>query len=52
MSLNSRAQAVVAALSARAEELKIAHETIEGGGRVIDCGIAVRGGLLAGIGVQ
>ncbi len=49
LSLNGRAQAVVATLLARTEELKIASEPVEGGGRVIDCGIGVRGGLLAGV---
>jgi methenyltetrahydromethanopterin cyclohydrolase len=49
MNLNARALPVVEALLARAEELKVRAQPVEGGGRFIDCGIAVRGGLRAGL---
>jgi methenyltetrahydromethanopterin cyclohydrolase len=49
MNLNARALALADALALRAEECRISAHSIEGGGRCIDCGIAVRGGLLAGI---
>lgn len=49
MDLNKRAHWVVEALLARAEERKVASHPIERGGRFVDCGIDVRGGLLAGI---
>ena len=40
---------MVEALLARAEERKVAAHPIERGGRFIDCGIEVRGGLSAGL---
>ena len=49
MNLNARALAVVEALLTRAEERRVAAVEIEGGGRVVDCGIQARGGLLAGL---
>jgi methenyltetrahydromethanopterin cyclohydrolase len=49
MDLNGRALGVVETLLGRAEELRIVAQPIEGGGRAVDCGIAVRGGLAAGI---
>jgi methenyltetrahydromethanopterin cyclohydrolase len=49
MSLNRRALCVVEALLARGEECRVAVHSIDGGGRYIDCGIGVRGGLIAGI---
>jgi methenyltetrahydromethanopterin cyclohydrolase len=49
MNLNGRALQVVDALLAHAEERKVAAHPIERGGRFIDCGIDVRGGLLAGL---
>jgi methenyltetrahydromethanopterin cyclohydrolase len=47
--LNARSLALVDALLARAEERGVAQVEVEGGGRVIDCGIKARGGLLAGL---
>src|SRR5947209_18735956 len=49
MNLNGRALWVVEALVARAEERRVAAHPIERGGRFVDCGIDVRGGLLAGL---
>jgi methenyltetrahydromethanopterin cyclohydrolase len=49
MNLNRRALRVVDALLERAEECKVAAHPIEHGGRLVDCGIGVRGGLSAGI---
>jgi methenyltetrahydromethanopterin cyclohydrolase len=49
MSLNGRSLWVVEALLARAEERKVAAHPIERGGRFVDFGIKVRGGLLAGV---
>jgi methenyltetrahydromethanopterin cyclohydrolase len=49
MNLNRRSLSVVEALLARAEERKVAAHPIERGGRFLDCGIEVHGGLLAGI---
>lgn len=49
MSLNRRANWVVEALLAHAEERRVAVQPLEGGGRFIDCGIAAQGGLLAGV---
>src|SRR3954447_22086218 len=48
-SLNGRAIRRVERLLARAEECKVAAHPIERGGRFVDCGIEVRGGLCAGI---
>jgi methenyltetrahydromethanopterin cyclohydrolase len=49
MLLNRRALGVVEAISAHAEERKVAVHSIEGGGWYVDCGIEARGGLLTGI---
>jgi methenyltetrahydromethanopterin cyclohydrolase len=49
MNLNGRSLWVVEALLARAEERKVAAHPIERGGRFVDCGIEVRGGLMAGL---
>jgi len=49
ISLNSRAVSVVEALLPRAEELRVAFHPIDGGGRYVDFGIEMRGGLRAGI---
>jgi methenyltetrahydromethanopterin cyclohydrolase len=49
MNLNARALRRVEALLASAEELRVGVHAIEGGGRVIDCGIEARGGILAGL---
>lgn len=49
ISLNRRALWVVEALLAHEEERRIAVHPMEGGGRFIDCGVAVRGGLITGI---
>src|SRR5947199_10798229 len=49
MNLNGRALRVVEALLDRAEVCKVAAHPIERGGRFIDCGIDVRGGLRAGL---
>jgi methenyltetrahydromethanopterin cyclohydrolase len=49
MNLNERALGLVEALLARAAERRVAGCRIEGGGRVVDCGVAARGGLLAGL---
>jgi methenyltetrahydromethanopterin cyclohydrolase len=49
MNLNGRALRIVESLLEQAEHRKVAAHPIEHGGRFIDCGIAVRGGLGAGI---
>src|SRR5437764_457360 len=49
MNLNGRALGVVETLLDRAEERKVVAHPIERGGRFIDCGIEVRGGLMAGL---
>jgi methenyltetrahydromethanopterin cyclohydrolase len=49
MNLNGRALRVVEPLLERAEERVVAAHPIERGGRFIDCGIEVRGGLGAGL---
>lgn len=49
MRLNERALRCVEELVARAEERRVAVHGLEGGGRVIDCGIEAPGGLLAGL---
>src|SRR5271163_3162393 len=49
ISLNSRAVSVVEALLPRAEELRVAIHPLDGGGRYIDFGIEMRGGLRAGV---
>jgi methenyltetrahydromethanopterin cyclohydrolase len=47
--LNARSLRIVEALAARAEERRVIVHAVEVGGRVIDCGIEARGGLLAGL---
>src|SRR5579871_5548111 len=49
MNLNRRSHWVVESLLAHAEERRVTAHPIERGGRFIDCGIAARGGLLAGL---
>ena len=49
IALNARALMLVESLMARADERRIADSEVEGGGRFVDCGIAVKGGLLAGL---
>jgi methenyltetrahydromethanopterin cyclohydrolase len=48
MSMNRRALWLAEAILGSADERRIALSYIEGGGRVIDCGINVRGGLQVG----
>lgn len=48
LKLNERAAAIADAMVTEAEALGIAASTLEGGARVIDCGIAAPGGLEAG----
>src|SRR5262245_29149488 len=48
LALNERAWTIAERLIARAAEFRVAAETLASGARVIDCGIAVRGGLGAG----
>src|SRR5262245_48451559 len=48
-SMNSRALDLVDALLTHADVRRVAVHPIEGGGRYVDCGIAARGGILAGI---
>ncbi len=47
--LNARALDLVKELESRTNELKIAIRDIDGGGRFVDCGLDVRGGLAAGL---
>lgn len=49
MNLNDRASKRVESLIDSAEELRVRISTIPGGGRVVDCGVEVPGGLLAGL---
>jgi methenyltetrahydromethanopterin cyclohydrolase len=49
MKLNVRAHRLVEALLERAHEHKVSAHPVERGGRLVDCGIHVRGGLLAGV---
>ena len=49
MNLNARALLVVESLLAHAEERRVDAHPIEQGGRFIDSGIEVRGGLIAGL---
>jgi methenyltetrahydromethanopterin cyclohydrolase len=49
LSMNRRALWLVEALLAHSAERRIASRMMEGGGRFVDCGIEVRGGLLAGV---
>lgn len=49
MKLNVRALALVDAIALQTEKYRLATHLVEGGGRVLDCGIAVRGGLDLGL---
>ncbi|WP_337173472.1 methenyltetrahydromethanopterin cyclohydrolase [Paludisphaera sp.] len=49
LNLNARAAGIVEALVAAAEERRVASSEIDGGGRLIDCGVKQRGGLAAGL---
>lgn len=49
MELNARALAQAEALAGRADERRVAVHEVEGGGRVVDCGVAAPGGLGAGL---
>ncbi len=49
LKLNARSLRAVEAFLLIAEERQVEARPVEGGGRFIDCGIAVRGGLLAGL---
>ncbi|MFO0909102.1 MAG: methenyltetrahydromethanopterin cyclohydrolase [Isosphaeraceae bacterium] len=49
VSLNARALKRLEALLQRAEERQVRSHPIERGGRFIDCGLAARGGLVAGL---
>lgn len=49
MTLNASTLSLVKSLSGRESELRFAPHEIEGGGRVIDCGIDARGGLELGL---
>ena len=49
MALNRNGMLAAEALLADAGDYRVAVHSIDGGGRFIDCGIEVRGGLLAGI---
>jgi methenyltetrahydromethanopterin cyclohydrolase len=51
LNLNERAWKIADDLAARADELRIAVQTLPSGARVIDAGIEVRGGYGAGIGL-
>jgi methenyltetrahydromethanopterin cyclohydrolase len=51
MNLNERAWKIADDLVARADELRLAVQTLPSGARVIDAGIEVRGGYGAGIGL-
>ena len=47
--LNARGLSLVERLLAQAEERRVAARPVAGGGRFVDCGVEVRGGLLAGL---
>lgn len=49
MNLNEKSLAVVENLIQYSEDCRVSTHEIEGGGRVLDCGIEVRGGLKAGL---
>jgi len=51
LNLNERAWKIADDLAARADELRLAVQTLSSGARVIDAGIEVRGGYGAGIGL-
>jgi methenyltetrahydromethanopterin cyclohydrolase len=48
LGLNRRAVALVEAMAAESQELRIAVTRLPGGARVLDCGVTVDGGLEAG----
>ena len=48
-SLNRRALWAVESILAHGEERRVTVQSIDGGGRYIDCGIEARGGLITGI---
>lgn len=50
LSMNERAAALVDAMVADAEALRIEVRTLESGARLVDCGAHARGGLHAGLG--
>ncbi|HVW02496.1 MAG TPA: methenyltetrahydromethanopterin cyclohydrolase, partial [Planctomycetaceae bacterium] len=47
--LNERARGIVERLLSEADDLRIRVQDAPGGGRVIDCGVQVEGGLGAGL---
>jgi methenyltetrahydromethanopterin cyclohydrolase len=49
MGLNARALDVVTNLAMEAERSRVVVSKVEGGGRLIDCGIEAAGGLVAGL---
>src|SRR5579872_2705383 len=49
LTLNERAQRLADHMAATAAALRIAAHPLPGGARVLDCGIAVEGGLQAGL---
>ena len=49
MHLNDQSLTLVESLLSRADERRVTVHQVEGGGRVIDCGIEAPGGLLAGL---
>ena len=49
MKLNARSLALVEALVNQADKRRVAVQAIDGGGRFVDCGINVAGGLGAGL---
>ncbi len=51
VSLNERAQRLADHLAAQGSLLRVASHQLECGGRVIDCGVKVEGGLQAGLGL-
>jgi methenyltetrahydromethanopterin cyclohydrolase len=51
LNLNERAWTIADVLAARADELRLAVQTLPSGARVIDAGIEVRGGYGAGVGL-
>ena len=51
LNLNDRAWKIADDLAARADELRLAVQTLPSGARVIDAGIGVRGGYGAGLGL-
>jgi methenyltetrahydromethanopterin cyclohydrolase len=47
--LNARALRIVESMITRAGDLRIRVESLEGGGRAVDCGVMAPGGLAAGL---